>query len=90
LEFKDVGTTTIGDVAKKEGKRGKSWIYEIPVKADGRGRFDLVSLRGFLSCRVMLVVVNDMPGQVYVHATCTSWSFVAFIDDESDQIADSV
>lgn len=24
---------------------GKSWIYEVPVKADGRGRFDLVSLR---------------------------------------------
>jgi hypothetical protein len=47
LEFKDVGTTTIGDV-KKEEKGGKSWIYEVPVKADGKGRFDLVSPEAFL------------------------------------------
>jgi hypothetical protein len=37
LEFKDTNTGIVG---------GKSWIYEIPVKADGRGRFDLVSFRG--------------------------------------------
>jgi hypothetical protein len=38
LEFKEKDTNT-GVVAVG----GKSWIYEIPVKADGRARFDLVS-----------------------------------------------
>lgn len=55
LEFKEKDTTTgptgptgtTKDGKKEEGgkekKGGKSWIYEVPVKADGRGRFDLVS-----------------------------------------------
>lgn len=32
---------------KEETKGGKSWIYEVPVKADGKGRFDLVSPEAF-------------------------------------------